>query len=188
MKDLQVRNRQRARRIDTRVLREITLCLLDDILAIESYAVMVHLVSAATSAELNHRYLGHEGPTDVITFDFREDYDADSARLDLAGEIYICVSEAERQAREFGTTFPSEIVRYVVHGILHLLGYDDLTPAKRKIMKRAENRLLRDLSTNAPVQMGRTGAPACSGGRPPAEKTARTPTVLVRSRGGRENH
>ena len=52
---------------------------------------------------------------------------------------------AVQQAREFNTTWSSEVVRYVVHALLHLQGYDDLQPAKRRVMKREENRLLRAL-------------------------------------------
>jgi rRNA maturation RNase YbeY len=63
----------------------------------------------------------------------------------LHGELFICVEDAVRQAREFGTNWQSELVRYAVHGVLHLLGYDDLKPDLRRTMKRAENRLVRGL-------------------------------------------
>jgi len=43
----------------------------------------------------------------------------------LLGEIYICVDEAVLQARKFGTSWQSEVIRYLVHGVLHLLGFDD---------------------------------------------------------------
>ncbi len=64
----------------------------------------------------------------------------------LHGEIFICIEDAVRQAREFRTTWQSELVRYLIHGVLHLIGYDDLTAADRHVMKREENRLLRTLS------------------------------------------
>jgi rRNA maturation RNase YbeY len=64
----------------------------------------------------------------------------------IHGEIFICVPEAERQAKLFGTDRRSEVVRYVVHGILHLLGHDDLQALARKIMKREEDRLVREVS------------------------------------------
>jgi rRNA maturation RNase YbeY len=62
---------------------------------------------------------------------------------ELAGEIFISVSDARRQASEFKTRWEEEIVRYIVHGVLHLRGYDDLVSAKRRVMKREENRLVR---------------------------------------------
>jgi ssRNA-specific RNase YbeY (16S rRNA maturation enzyme) len=49
-----------------------------------------------------------------------------------------------KQAREFGTTWQGELVRYVIHGLLHLCGHDDLMSAARSKMKREENRLLRE--------------------------------------------
>jgi probable rRNA maturation factor len=58
------------------------------------------------------------------------------------------VPEAVRQAAEFGTTWEAELLRYVIHGILHLRGYDDLEPAKRRVMKREENRLVRKLASS----------------------------------------
>jgi probable rRNA maturation factor len=56
------------------------------------------------------------------------------------------VDEAVLQARKFGTHWQSEIVRYVVHGVLHLTGHDDRLSAARRKMKREENRLLTGLS------------------------------------------
>src|SRR5439155_4782764 len=64
----------------------------------------------------------------------------------LHGEIFICIDDAVKQARQFRTTWQSELVRYLTHGVLHAVGYDDLTPADRCVMKREENRLLGMLS------------------------------------------
>lgn len=62
---------------------------------------------------------------------------------DLNGELFICLDDAVKQAREFRTTWQGELVRYVIHGLLHLCGYDDLSPGLRRKMKREENRLVR---------------------------------------------
>jgi len=64
----------------------------------------------------------------------------------LHGELFICIDDAVAQARPFRTTWQSEIVRYVVHGILHLQGFDDSTPDARRKMKRQENHLMRALA------------------------------------------
>jgi rRNA maturation RNase YbeY len=98
----------------------------------------------------------------VITFDYSDKtVGADLRRLlnqkrgetpyvgshkKIQGEVYICMDETVLQARKFGTSWQTETVRYVVHGILHLLGHDDLCASARRIMKREENRLLRKLS------------------------------------------
>jgi probable rRNA maturation factor len=129
-------------------VREITRVLLEEELGLGRYELGIHFVSAERMAKINWEYLQHEGSTDVITFDYREGYSGGSAEfegLDLAGEIYISGADAVKQAKEFGTEWREEIVRYVVHGVLHLLCYDDLESGKRREMKREENRLVRAL-------------------------------------------
>jgi len=69
----------------------------------------------------------------------------------LHGEIFICVDDAVAQAREFRTSWQSELARYLIHGILHLRGYDDLSAAARRRMKREENRLLRWIARQHPL-------------------------------------
>lgn len=129
----------RARKIDLRLLEKIAAAALEE-LGLEAAELGIVLVSAKEMASLNEKFLQHEGPTDVITFDYSEGSDG------LTGEIFICVEEAERQAKEFKTSWQSEVVRYVAHGILHLAGHDDLRPAARKKMKQVEGRLVRELS------------------------------------------
>jgi probable rRNA maturation factor len=144
MRELQVRNRQRDRALNVKFVRELTRALLEEELGLGSYELGISFVSAKRMAEINHEFLQHEGSTDVITFDFRDGYEsANDGEFELAGEIYISVSDAQRQAREFETRWEEEIVRYIVHGVLHLRGYDDLSGTKRKVMKREEDRLLR---------------------------------------------
>jgi probable rRNA maturation factor len=137
---LAITNRQRDRKVDTRRVREVAAAVLAE--AGQGAELGIHFVSAKRSAEVNWQFLQHEGPTDIITFDYG------STPERLFGEMFICVPEAVRQAAEFGTTWEAELLRYVIHGILHLRGYDDLEPAKRRVMKREENRLVRKLVGN----------------------------------------
>lgn len=135
---LAVSNRQRVRKINLRSVKEIAAATLAD-LKIQRAELGIVIVGAKEMASLNESFLGHEGPTDVITFDYSET--GNPAKIH--GEIFICVSEAERQAKVFRTDCQSEVIRYVIHGILHLAGHDDLQPVARKKMKREENRLVR---------------------------------------------
>jgi probable rRNA maturation factor len=64
----------------------------------------------------------------------------------LHGEIFVCLGEALSQSHRFHTTWQGELVRYVVHGMLHLLGYDDLGKSVRRRMKAAEDALVRRLA------------------------------------------
>jgi probable rRNA maturation factor len=134
-----ISNRQRAQKINLPLLKKIAAAVLAE-LDIETAELGIVLVSPKEMAAINGKYLNHEGPTDVITFDY------ENAELEIQGDIFICIEEAERQAKEFKTTWREELVRYVVHGVLHLIGHDDLKPAPRKKMKLAEGRLVRKLS------------------------------------------
>jgi rRNA maturation RNase YbeY len=142
MNELRFFNRQKTRAISVPLLRRVTDRLLEQLAAKEGYELGVHIVSAREMARINEQFLQHEGSTDVITFNYREG----KKRGAVLGEIFICIDDAIKQAREFRTTWQSEIVRYVVHGVLHLLGYDDLKPDLRRVMKREENRYVNSLS------------------------------------------
>lgn len=177
---LSLRNRQRIRRVNSRLLRQLTRALLAGLPCSSDFELAVYLVSAPEMCRLNEAFLRHGGTTDVITFDYGDGVQASAggelptpthagirpadrrkATLQTAGhrdaspmlhaEIFICVDEAAAQARRFHTTWQSELVRYLVHGVLHLLGHDDVKPAARRKMKREEDRLLRALSRRFPL-------------------------------------
>ena len=140
---LYIKNRQRLMPLDVRLLRRMSRTLLRDLLHRDEYDLGLYLVRAHEMCRLNETFLRHKGSTDVITFDY-----ADPAQTEfLRGEIFICIDEALAQARRFRTRWQTELVRYLVHGILHLTGYDDQKPADRRKMKREEDRLLRELSS-----------------------------------------
>lgn len=145
-------NRQRVRRPDLADLRRRTEAALAR-LGVRRWNLTFYFVGARTMAALNAAHLGHTGPTDVITFDYGDETaknpqpkTRNPKREQLHGEIFICVVVAVEQARAFRTTWQAEVLRYVIHGCLHLCGYDDLTPAARRVMKRIEDRLVRQLS------------------------------------------
>ena len=109
---------------------------------------------------VNETFLQHAGSTDVITFDHAE---PDAAALH--GEIFICVDEAVTQARRFRTTWQSELLRYMIHGLLHLQGFDDHTASDRRQMKSEENRLLAALRRRFPTgKLARTNKGKTPGG------------------------
>ncbi len=143
-------NRQRTKRIKTRLLRQIVTDIFAE-LEITEVELGINLVGAKEMAQVNWDFLQHEGSTDVITFDHRE------SGVKIHGELFISVDDAVTQAKNFKTTWQTEVVRYVVHGILHLLGYDDLKPDLRRKMKREENRLVRLLAKRfALAELSRT--------------------------------
>ena len=137
--NLTIANRQRTHKIKIRVLREITTVLLAE-LAGPAASLEINLVSPAQMAKVNQRFLQHEGPTDVITFE------GDPAH-GTAGEICVSADTAAAYAREHRRDFSAELILYLVHGWLHLAGYDDLQPAKKRVMRRAEARAVKLLQT-----------------------------------------
>lgn len=152
---LVIRNRQRCRRIGTSLLRRILRAVLATEFSVSDFELGIHLVNDREMARINERFLNHAGSTDVITFDHAEpgvpaSGDADRP-IRLHGEIFISVPDAVSQAREFKTTWQAELVRYAIHGLLHLAGYDDLQSAARRKMKRAENRILSAVVQSFPI-------------------------------------
>jgi probable rRNA maturation factor len=92
-------------------------------------------------AQLHADFLADPTTTDVITFE------GNSAH-GVAGEICVSVDAAQTYAKQNGHDFATELLLYVVHGWLHLAGYDDLQPAKKRIMRRAEAHALKILTHN----------------------------------------
>ena len=90
--------------------------------------------------DINQRFLQHDYFTDVITFDYCE---GDR----LSGDLFISIDSVRENAIEYGTEFKDELNRVIVHGILHLIGYDDHTEEDIKQMRAKENYYLslRDL-------------------------------------------
>ena len=149
---LSLRNRQRVRRVNTSLLRRVTLQLLSEQFHVADFGIAIHLVTADEMSRMNWTFLQHEGSTDVITFDHSsEPASLKQPATGLHGEIFICIDDAVKQAREFRTTWQAELMRYVIHGLLHLRGHDDLKPSARRIMKADENRLLRETSHSFPL-------------------------------------
>jgi len=85
---------------------------------------------------LNVKYLSHDYNTDVLSFLIDESDDG------IEGEVYVDVETAEERCAEFGVTVEEEVARYVIHGLLHLAGYEDDTAEKKAVMRQLENRYL----------------------------------------------
>ena len=82
--------------------------------------------------DVNVKYLGHDYFTDIITFDYCE-------KDILSGDLFISIDTVRDNAEFYKTEFNDELNRVIVHGLLHLIGYDDHTPEEQKIMREKEN-------------------------------------------------
>jgi probable rRNA maturation factor len=132
-------NRQRARRLDRKLIKQLATAVFND-LGVQQAELGLHFVSAKEMARVHKQFMNIAGSTDVITFD----HGSKPPKM-IHGEIFISVEDAIAQARAFKTTWQSEVARYVIHGILHLLGFDDIDSAARAKMKREENRLVKKI-------------------------------------------
>ncbi len=82
--------------------------------------------------DINQKYLGHDYYTDIITFDYCE---GDR----LSGDLFISVDSVRENSIEYGTEFKDELNRVIVHGLLHLIGYDDHSEEDIAMMRKKEN-------------------------------------------------
>lgn len=121
-------------------------------------------------ADLNRRFAGKDGPTDVLSFTFDDEptpsgrhpdhrgngpnwTPPDSTRLPvLLGDVYICPAVAAANAPDHAGTYEDELALLVVHGILHLMGRDHVVPTEAEAMERREQELLAQLHRKQPVR------------------------------------
>jgi len=97
-------------------------------------AVFIWFISDRRMASLHRKFMHQRGPTDVLTFQH--------------GEIFISVETAKRHARAFRNSLASELCLYIAHGLLHLHGFDDRTPAAARKMKAMQKKIVRTCGLN----------------------------------------
>ena len=85
--------------------------------------------------EVNKEFLGHDYYTDIITFDYSEPGV-------VSGDMFISLETVETNSFKFHTSYDKELMRVIIHGVLHLCGINDKGPGERAIMEAAENRAL----------------------------------------------
>lgn len=105
--------------------------------------VEFNFVNSASIHDINRNYLNHDYSTDIITFNYSTE------SHNLAAEIFISVEDALFNSKKFVNSLDNEVLRLVVHGILHLVGYDDMSAEKRRVMKRIENKLVKEYNSIA---------------------------------------
>jgi probable rRNA maturation factor len=134
-----VLNRQRANRLDLFSLRRFASRGLRECVKLEKSRslsklseVSVVFVSDKRIAKIHGQFMNDPTPTDVITFQH--------------GEIFISSQAANRQARQYSTSFEHELRLYLVHGLLHLAGFEDKTAADAREMKREQERIVASCS------------------------------------------
>ena len=104
--------------------------------------ISIAVVGDTEMHELNNLHLAHDYPTDVLSFPLEV-----TGRF-LAGEIIVCSETAIKESAEHGLADLDELLLYVVHGTLHLVGYDDKDPNHRKVMREKETFYMKKLGVD----------------------------------------
>ena len=107
--------------------------------------VGVVVTGDATVRDLNRRYRGEDAPTDVLSFAFGEDageFVLPPGKSTRLGDVVISLPAARRQAKQAGHSLERELALLLVHGLLHLLGYDHATDDDARVMRSRESALL----------------------------------------------
>ncbi len=86
--------------------------------------------------QLNRDYLNHDYVTDIITFPYNENDE------EPEGTLFCCLPRIKSQASEYGSTYETELIRVVIHGLLHLLGYGDRTQQEKDEMRKREDKYI----------------------------------------------
>ena len=92
---------------------------------------------------INQQFLDHDYFTDIITFDNSDDFFLETGRKGVSADIYISIDTVKANGAAYGEGFERELHRVIVHGLLHLVGYDDVSEWKQRRMRAAENRALK---------------------------------------------
>ncbi|MEX0978116.1 MAG: rRNA maturation RNase YbeY [Pirellulales bacterium] len=137
MISIEISNQQDALRFDEARLKRGALAVLRDA-GVADGSLSIAVVDDPTIHALNQKYLAHDYPTDVLSFALAQD----AGRLE--GEVVASAETAARAAQQFGWSAEDELLLYVVHGTLHLVGYDDVSDELRMTMRAAERRYLAD--------------------------------------------
>jgi probable rRNA maturation factor len=118
-----------------------------EVVAFEGYhydEVTIHFVSTKRICQLHDQFFQDPTTTDCISFPMEEDLDEEYR---LMGDVFVCPETALNYSTSWETDLYEEISLYVVHGLLHLMGYDDMNSKDKTIMRRAEKRHLSHLKT-----------------------------------------
>jgi probable rRNA maturation factor len=133
---VQIKNLQKVKKINLSELRKRILRVLK-ILDLSDKILSFVFCDNDFISQINFEYLKHQGPTNVISFALDDD-----GPDDTFGEIFVSVSEALTSCQRYENSFDEELMLYVVHGLLHLCGYDDQTPNQKTKMRRKEKEIL----------------------------------------------
>ncbi len=138
---VEVANQQTLLPVDTERLIRVARAIVAEF-GPDSAELSLTIVDDATIHELNRQYLQHDYPTDVLSFPLEQD------EQHLEGEVIVSAETAQRVAAEYDWSADEELLLYIVHGMLHLVGFDDHEEADRAAMREQEERFIKQFAAN----------------------------------------
>jgi len=159
--EISVANRQRKTGISTKHVRLLARRVLENESA-RFDEISVNFLGASAVRSLNLKFTGRDDVTDVLAFEISPDRMGGCARL---GDVVVCADRAAEQALDYGVELNEELARLTIHGLLHLCGMDDGTPAQKARMRRREDHYLKRLEELV-RHVVTTGAGGSRGRRP----------------------
>ena len=148
---IEISNRQsRLKPDETRICRAVQEVLKGE--SIVDAEINIAIVDNAQIHDVNRRFLDHDFATDVITFPMNDEFftDGGTESPSLQGDIMVSAEFAQESATKYGWSPNDELLLYIVHGTLHLTGYDDGNDEDRRIMRSKEAEYLLRLGMNVP--------------------------------------
>ena len=144
MIEIEIADEQSLMQVDEGRLKRIVRAIIADH-GVRNSRISIAIVDDPTIHRLNRQYLQHDYPTDVLSFvlDDQDDF--------LEGEVIVSTETAASEAADFDWPAEDELLLYVVHGILHLIGFDDKTDAERTRMRGAERSYLMGAGVTMPA-------------------------------------
>ncbi|MCM8826225.1 MAG: rRNA maturation RNase YbeY [Candidatus Omnitrophica bacterium] len=136
---MEIKNLQNLKRINQSEISLIVERLLN-LLSIEDKYISLVFCDNRFIKKLNYLYFGKDLPTDVISFNLQDKFNPN-----YLGEVIVSVEEALVNSKVYGTDWKEEIILYIIHGLLHILGYDDNSIKNKKIMEAKQRELLHSL-------------------------------------------
>jgi probable rRNA maturation factor len=143
--------------VDSTGLVRLAAFTLDQLRIHPQAELSILLVDEATMSAYHKKYLGESGPTDVLSFpmdELRPPNDDEEPPEGLLGDVVLCPAITDRQAREHGRTATEEAEYLLVHGLLHLLGFDHGVPAEKAEMFELKDKIIAAWADQRPDRSG----------------------------------
>ena len=143
--EITVQDLQKKIKINPRQIKKIAQTILKT-LKITQATLSLVFVSSQKIRALNRKYLNRTYATDVLAFDLRDEFASkQSAKKNISGDVFISTDAVLQNSKAFGQEAHDELALYVIHGILHLAGYDDTNPTAKKKMQKKEQEIFSPL-------------------------------------------